>query len=56
MVRVRGDDGKDYDLKLGSCSKFEGAGKDFIPSKGQSILWKGSRDINAFNLHTCTCF
>ena len=56
VVDVRGDDGKDYTLRLGSCSTFEGQGKNFLPAKGQNILWKGAQNGGAFNLHSCTCY
>ena len=55
-VTVRGDDGKDYSLKLGACSRFEGQGRDFVPRKGHNILWKGSAHKGSYNLHSCTCY
>jgi hypothetical protein len=55
-INVRGDDGRDYTLKLGSCSKFEGQGKDFVPRKGHNIFWKGSNKSGSYNLHSCTCY
>lgn len=55
-VVVKGDDGKDYTLRLGSCSRLEGPGKDFVPRKGNNILFKGSRTTSSFNLHSCTCY
>lgn len=55
-IVVKGDDGKDYTLRLGSCSRFEGPGKDFVPKVGHNILFKGSKTTSAFNLHSCTCY
>lgn len=55
-VVVKGDDGNNYTLRLGSCSRFEGQGKDFIPKVGNNILWKGSKTTSSYNLHSCTCY
>ena len=55
-VRVRGDDGREYTLRLGSCSRFEGAGKDFLPRKGHNVLFNGAQNGGLFNMHSCTCF
>ncbi len=56
-VDVDCDDGQQVRLKLGSCSKFEGQGADFIPKIGHTIHWKGSKNVDAtFNLHACTCY
>lgn len=51
------DDGSQVRLKLGSCSKFEGQGSDFVPKVGHTIHWKGSKNVDStFNLHSCTCY
>lgn len=56
-VTVKGDDGNNYSLKLGSCSRFEGQGKDFVPKVGNNIVWKGAKNASSgYNLHSCTCY
>lgn len=56
-VDVDCDDGSQARLKLGSCSKFEGQGNDFVPKVGHTIHWKGSKNSDStFNLHSCTCY
>lgn len=56
-VDVDCDDGQQVRLRLGSCSRFEGQGRDFVPKVGHSIAWKGAKNMDStFNLHSCTCF
>ncbi len=56
-VDVDCDDGQQVRLKLGSCSRFEGQGKDFVPKTGHTIHFKGARNVDStWNLHTCTCY
>jgi len=51
------DDGKQVRLRLGSCSSFEGPGRDFVPKVGHHIAWKGTKYMDTtFNLHSCTCY
>lgn len=57
FVDVDCDDGTQVRLKLGSCSKFEGQGNDFVPKVGHTIHWKGSKNSDStFNLHSSTCY
>lgn len=57
FVDVDCDDGQQVRLRLGSCSRFEGQGKDFIPKVGHNIHFKGARNADStFNLHTCSCY
>jgi hypothetical protein len=56
-VDVDCDDGQQVRLRLGSCSRFEGQGKDFVPKVGHNIHFRGARDAdNTFNLHTSSCY
>lgn len=57
FVDVDCNDGQQMRLRLGSCSRFEGQGKDFVPKVGHNIHFKGARNAdNTFNLHTCSCY
>jgi hypothetical protein len=56
-VDVDCDDRQKVRLRLGSCSRFEGQGKDFVPKVGHNIHFKGTRNAdNTFNLHTSSCY
>lgn len=56
-VDVDCDDGQQVRLRLGSCSRFEGPGRDFVPKVGHNIAFKGAKNMDStFNLHSCTCY
>lgn len=56
-VDVACNDGSQVRLKLGSCSRFEGQGNDFVPKVGHNIVWKGAKNSDStFNLHSCSCY
>jgi hypothetical protein len=49
--------GQQNRLRLGSCSRFEGQGKNFIPKVGQTCQFKAAKASDSnFNLHTASCY
>jgi hypothetical protein len=49
--------GQQNRLRLGSCSRFEGQGKDFLPKVGQTCQFQAARNNDSsFNLHTASCY
>lgn len=53
---VQGQDGNDYTLNLGTCSRLQNANNRDLPQAGNSIYWRGQNlSNNSINVQSALC-
>ena len=55
VITARGNDGSNYNLNLGACSRIEMMGRGAMPKAGNQIYWRGNFDGSSnYDVASCT--